>query len=501
MSATEVQRAPDTALLEDDGASQIRLERTRSFVLTHWALSGLAVLAVSLEWGFGLGQNEKQLKISLIIACTALFVTAVVELLFRRRIGLSYLIPATLFVDTIIMMLQMYQEGDIETGWIATPILLIVMLPLFSDRPRLVWLLAALQIGMMYLFMWLRTNEIWVYSLRTDDFIGDWDNSMFSLVGFTITVVGSAMLAGRTSVDVLNSQRQLDEALKRQERELAIANARIIQQQKLLSVEQLTAGIVHEINNPLTFVRTNLTSLSRDIADILRLLTLYAEVDGHLERIDPDTAEEIRELRDILCLDDPESALTELLNDAGDGVDRVQGIIRDLRIFSRLDEAERKPVRLSEGIESTLKIIRPQLDQRAISIEIVPSDLPQIDIFPALLNQVVMNLLQNAYDAVGQGGRIRVSMGAEADAQYILVEDDGPGVPDEIVAQIFDPFFTTKTVGEGTGLGLSLSMDIVRKHGGRLDVERSETLGGAAFRLRLPLDVEQELAGDQVANK
>jgi len=480
----------------DAGAEAIRIERTRAFLLTHFGLCGLGLLSNGVEIVFGLGQDELRHLISTIVISIGTLITIVAWVMWRLRIGLSFLIPGILMLDTVIIMAQIYQEADIETAWVATPVMLIFMLPLFSDRPRLVWVLAGLQIGLFYLMLYLRAAEILPYEMRTDDFIHDLDFGMFNWLGFIVVVVGSALLAGRTSVDVLNSQRQLDEALKRQEIELARANARIVQQQKLLSVEQLTAGIMHEINNPLTFVRTNLGSLTRDLSDMTELLEMYSGFDEQIRSADPDLADDIEDLRDELCLDDPDVALKELLDDARDGVDRVQGIIRDLRVFSRLDEAERKPVELREGIESTLKITRHRFMEKDVSVEVNCADLPEIDVFPALFNQVVMNLVQNALDATDSGGRIRITTAGSAQAQQVIVEDDGPGVPQAIISQIFDPFFTTKTVGEGTGLGLSLSVDIATKHGGRIEVERSADLGGARFVFSVPAGRRSSARGE-----
>lgn len=487
---------PDAA----DGAQTIRIERTRAFLLTHFGLCGIGLLANAIEIVFGLGQDDLRHIISGSVIAVGTLITIIAWQLWRMRIGLSFLIPGLLMLDTVIIMAQSFQEASMETAWVATPIMLIFMLPIFSDRPRLVWVIAGMQIGLFYLMLYLRAAEILPYQLRTDDIVHDLDFGMFNWLGFTVVVVGSALLAGRTSVDVLNSQRQLDEALKRQEIELARANARIVQQQKLLSVEQLTAGIMHEINNPLTFVRTNLGSLTRDMADLTELLEMYRRYDDRIRDDDPELADEIEDLREDLCLDDPDSALKELLDDARDGVDRVQGIIRDLRVFSRLDEAERKPVELREGIESTLKITRSRFDEKEVQLELACGDLPEIEVFPALFNQVVMNLVQNALDATGPNGRVRISTEETADGQQVIVEDDGPGVPPEILSQIFDPFFTTKTVGEGTGLGLSLSMDIAIKHGGRLEAGRSEDLGGARFTFFVPPANRSSSGGAGVAD-
>jgi two-component system NtrC family sensor kinase len=412
--------------------------------------------------------------------------TLVAFWLYRKRIGMSWIIQAILALDSVIVLVQVYQEGGIESPWAATTALLIFMLPLFSERRQDVWWLATLQVTMIVGFLVARSMGWLPYHVRTTDFAHDPTHQLYVGLGFVFFFYAVAILAGRASVDVLNSQRQLVAVLEQQERALQAAQARIVQQEKMLSVGQLTAGIAHEINNPLTFVRTNLTSLERDMGDLVGLLERYQSLDGTLEKVDAEAVAELRALRDDLCLDDPRAMLGELLSDAREGVDRVQRIIHDLRVFSRLDEAERKVVDVREGIESTLKILRHRFEARQTRLVPDLRPVPEIEVYPALLNQVVMNLLQNACDAVPEDrGAIRIStLGRGADV-LIEVADNGPGVPPEIRDRIFDPFFTTKDVGAGTGLGLSLSYQIVEKHGGRIAIGDAPE-GGALFTVTLP---------------
>ncbi|MCA9538213.1 MAG: HAMP domain-containing histidine kinase [Myxococcales bacterium] len=470
----------------------IRGDRTRAFLVTHMIMSAVLTAMLVSETIFHLQADQIRVAFSRGAVGLLVVITLAGWLAFKRGMGLSYIIPVMLSLDSLVTMLQLYQEGDFETAWMAAPAILVFMHPLFSDKPRFVWILASLQVCLFGLLLKLRMGGDLPYRLRTDDIVHDGDFALFTFLGFTAVMVCAALLAGRTSVDVLNSQRQLNDALQRQEKALAKANARIIQQQKQLSVEQLTAGIMHEINNPLTFVQTNLTSLERDVRDLLELLRTYSALDPQIQAVNPEKADEIAVLRDALCIDDPDEVIGELLTDTRDGLDRVQRIIHDLRVFTRLDEAERKSVRLREGIESTVKILERKFAEREIRLEQDLADLPPIEIFAALCNQVILNLLQNALDACSPGGTVRVRTSLSGDMQVIEVEDDGPGVPEAIRQRIFDPFFTTKDVGEGTGLGLSLSMDIIKKHGGEMTVDTG-ALGGALFRISLPVDA----AGDR----
>ncbi len=472
-----------------EGPTSIRLKRTKAFLITHAVLAGIGVAVALVETIFDLQPNARRLAFSWGVPGAIGVITLGAAYFYRRR-WLSLLIPVVLALDSLVVILQLYQEGDFETAWMGTPLTLLFMLPLFSDRPRFVWALGGFQAGLFLLLLYLRHTGVIPYDVRSADPVSDWDFAMFSFNGFVVAVVGSALLAGRTSVDVLNSQRQLTEVLERQERELAIANARIVQQEKMVSIGQLTAGVAHEINNPLTFVQTNLGSLQRDLMDLLDLLELYEKAEPVLKQADPETVERIRELREDLCLDDPRETLGELFDDTADGLARVHRIIRDLKVFTRLDEAERKEVDIREGIRSTLKILAKPFADRGVEVVDEMDELPPVEVYAALLNQVFMNILQNALDAVpAEGGRIAVRARAEAHEVVVEVIDNGPGVPPERRDKVFDPFFTTKEVGAGTGLGLSLSLDIIEKHGGLIEIDDAPSGSGALFRVRLPRQV------------
>ena len=465
--------------------SSIRLQRTRAFLMTHTVMTIVLGGALFLEWALSLQADPKRAFYSALVLVILGGITVGGVVLYRLRFGVDDLIPGMLVLDSIVTMFQLFQEGDFETAWIVAPAILVFMYPIFSDRPRFVWVIAGVQIALFGFFLWARASGQIVYVLRSTDMVHDATFGIFTWMGFALCICFAALLAGRASIDVLNSQRQLTAALDAQALALAEANARIVQQQKLLSIQQLTAGVMHEINNPLTYVRTNLASLERDVAGLVDLLEAYGQTDAVIDGAAPERSREIARRRHALALDAPRDMMAALLTDTIHGVDRVQNIIHDLRVFARLDEAERKPVRLVEGVESTLKILRKQLSEKQVDVRLTAADLAPIMVFPALVNQVTMNLLQNAFDAVEPGGHIVIDLAQTETHQILTISDDGPGVEAEQRARIFDPFFTTKKVGEGTGLGLSLSMDIVEKHGGRLTYVDG-VLSGAGFRVVLP---------------
>jgi two-component system NtrC family sensor kinase len=471
------------AAADPESVEPVRLRRIQQFLLTHLVLCGIALVALVGE--AMLVTDRSHVVTSLATGIVPMVLTIASYFCLARRVLVSYLIPGILSIDSVLVVTQMVVESGLESGWAATPVLLIIMLPLFSHRRGQVWWLSGLQLLLYGTVFTLRAQGVIEYDVRAG--IGtEGAFQLYTGLGYAFLILGAAFLAGRTSVDVVNSQRQLEAEVTRATAALREAQARLVQQEKMVGLGQLTAGVAHEINNPLTFVTTNITSLERDLDDVMTLLERYQLFDDRLAEIAPDAFEEISTLRADLFLDSPREILGELLADTRDGLERVQHIIRDLKTFARLDEAERKSVDVHEGIETTLKMLRHKMDGSAL-IERDYAPLPEIEAFPALLNQVFMNILQNAADVMpANGGRISIRTTLQGDAIHIEFADNGPGVPAEIRGRIFDPFFTTKEVGTGTGLGLSLSDRIIDRHGGRIEVGDS-ALGGALFRVILPL--------------
>ncbi|MBS1658101.1 MAG: tetratricopeptide repeat-containing sensor histidine kinase [Bacteroidetes bacterium] len=260
--------------------------------------------------------------------------------------------------------------------------------------------------------------------------------------------------------------------------------SQLLLSEKLASVGQLTAGVAHEINNPINFVTGNISPLKRNFAALKNLLQKIEELK---EGTDPQSKlAEIESLKKEIDFDYTMEESEKLLSGIEEGSRRTAAIVKGLRQFSRIDEDTKKLANINEGIESTLLLLQNKLKFQ--NIEVVPSfgDIPQIHCFPGQLNQVFMNLLTNAIDAIGSNGKIFIITALEGDRLKISVRDTGQGMPEEVKKKIFDPFFTTKEVGKGTGLGLSISYGIIEKHNGTIEV-RSEPGKGTEFIILLPL--------------
>ncbi|MBD2440049.1 PAS domain-containing sensor histidine kinase [Nostoc sp. FACHB-110] len=285
--------------------------------------------------------------------------------------------------------------------------------------------------------------------------------------------------------------QQLEEALLK----LQQTQSQLIQSEKMSSLGQLVAGIAHEINNPVNFIYGNVKHANDYVHDLLYLLELYQQHSSPL-------APEIREQIHAIDLDFIRQDLPKILDSMNTGSERIRQIVLSLRNFSRLDEEGMKLVNIHEGIDNALLLLQNRLkakpDSPAIQVIKEYGNLPKIRCNPGQMNQVFMNLLTNAIDALTEAKithpQIRISTCLQAgDRVMISVVDNGPGMNEKVRKRIFDPFFTTKPVGKGTGMGLSISYQVVvKKHGGELHCN-SEPGQGAAFTVLIPaLAVEGE---------
>ena len=271
-------------------------------------------------------------------------------------------------------------------------------------------------------------------------------------------------------------QRQADLIVKLEE-----AQSQLLQSEKMASIGQLAAGVAHEINNPVGFIKSNLGTLQRYTTDLVRMIQAYAERETELA---PATRETVATLRQALDLDFLLEDLQSLLAETTDGVQRVQDIVRDLKSFSHVNSAEQSWANLETGLDSTLNIVWNELKYKAQVVKAY-AGLPDILCTPAQLNQVFMNLLVNAAQAIERQGEIQIRTGYSDSEVWVEIADNGRGISPEHMNRLFEPFFTTKPVGKGTGLGLSLSYGIVKKHRGRIEVN-SQPGEGTCFRVVLP---------------
>jgi signal transduction histidine kinase len=311
------------------------------------------------------------------------------------------------------------------------------------------------------------------------------------------------------AVDYITKPIEQDEVLARinVHLELRKAQLRLVQEEKMSALGQLVAGVAHEINNPVNFIYGNLTHARQYTDDLLKVLDLY-------ETNTPEPIPEVLTFSEEIDLEFLKDDLPQLLHSMQVGAERILGIVRSLQVFSRLDRAERRPVNLHESLDSTLMLLSSRLrtksqrpDFRRPDIEVVKEygELPLVECNAGELNQVFMNLLANAIDAInekidheentqqpdsqGVTPRIRILTEVTEDQTKVVIRitDNGIGMSEEVRQMIFEQFFTTKPVGQGTGLGLSITHQIVvAKHGGTLEVNSARG-EGSEFVITLPV--------------
>ena len=264
---------------------------------------------------------------------------------------------------------------------------------------------------------------------------------------------------------------------------LTEAQNQLLQSEKMASVGQLAAGVAHEINNPIGYINSNLGSLKGQVEDLLGVLDAYEKAIPALAG-NADLLADIEMAKTMADIEFLRQDIVNLIDESLEGVQRVKTIVENLKDFSRVDTAEWHYANLEQGLESTLNIVWNEIKYKADVVKEY-AGLPEIECIASQMNQVFVNLLINAAQAIETRGVITVRTGFDDDTVWVEIEDTGNGIKPEHLNKIFEPFFTTKPVGKGTGLGLSLAYGIVNRHHGRM-VVCSEVGKGTAFRVTLP---------------
>jgi signal transduction histidine kinase len=267
----------------------------------------------------------------------------------------------------------------------------------------------------------------------------------------------------------------------------------LVQSEKLASLGQLAAGVAHEVNNPLAYVINNVSILRRDVTGVLDILGTYRRGAAALARVEPDLAAEADQKAEEQDLPYVLGNLAKVFDKTLDGLYRVRDIVKNLRDFARLEQSEIEEVDLNACLLSALELVKHEVKHRCIRVENRLQKLPMVSCHSRKINQVFLNLLMNAVQSCAdQGGAITLRSRQEGEVVAIEIEDNGAGIKPEHLPRIFDPFFTTKPVGQGTGLGLSVSYGIVRDHGGSISVT-SEPGVGSTFCVRLPVQGKNDI--------
>ena len=265
-------------------------------------------------------------------------------------------------------------------------------------------------------------------------------------------------------------------------RDLQAAQMQLVQREKMASVGQLVAGVAHELNNPIGFVSSNVTTLEDFVSRLRTMLEAYR---ARAAALPEEERHALQEQWTALKVDYALKYLDAMIQGIREGADRTRKIVRDLRVFARSDDQMWQTIDVHEELESSLTLLNHLLQDR-VRVHRKFGTLPAVECLRSQIDQVFLNLLANAAQAIAGEGEITIETRVEGDVAAVAIRDTGAGIASDVMGRIFDPFFTTKPVGEGTGLGLSISYEIVKKHGGEI-VAESRPGEGATFTVRLPL--------------
>lgn len=282
--------------------------------------------------------------------------------------------------------------------------------------------------------------------------------------------------------ELSNKNEELNKAYD----DLKQAQSLLVHNEKMRSLGELVAGVAHELNNPINFIYGNMTHLKEYSKDLIEIISMYEEIQQEMQHPKYKEIEDFKQDIDYEFLKDD---IQELIKSCTDGAERSKQIVLDLKDFSRLDQSVVKEIDLNESIDSTLNILKNKYKNR-INIVKEYGDIPKFECYAGQMNQVFMNMLDNAAQAIKETGNVYIRTKVENNNMVVEIEDTGQGIPEDVLPRIFDPFFTTKPVGSGSGLGLSITYRIVKSHNGEIEVE-SELGKGTKFIVKIPLNWQE----------
>lgn len=322
------------------------------------------------------------------------------------------------------------------------------------------------------------------------------------LVTILVILVLLAYRSNRRKTEQLNLNKieieKINEVLKttnddifQKNKEITIALAKLkdtqnqlVQSEKMASLGVMTAGIAHELNNPVNFVTVGTYNLKRDFQDIVPILDDIKNISS--ETNPEELVQIIENKKNEYLFDDAYSGIFKSIDAIELGSNRVADIIKGLRNFSRLDKDEKRSINIHDSINDVLILLTNKYKDRVEIIKDFDTNIPLLGCIPGKINQVLMNIINNAIDAIEDSGFIKIRTNSNPDTMFISIQDNGIGMDQETLANIFDPFFTTKEIGKGIGLGLSITYGIVKEHNGEIEVK--STLGyGSEFIIKLPI--------------
>lgn len=332
-------------------------------------------------------------------------------------------------------------------------------------------------------------NELWIQATLTP--IENELGSIYSVIA-VLSNISELKKAHIETTRMLNEIEAQSVFIKKQNRdilakqqELEKAQRQIIQSEKMASIGVLTAGIAHEINNPVNFIYAGVNSIMRDFLDVDQVLNVIKDVDKN--KTNPsDIIQQICDKKREFGFDDSYCAITQTINDVLYGAQRVTEIVQGLRNFSRHENEQMDLNNLNSIVEGVLVLLKNKYKHHIEIVKNLDPSLPYVECKAGKINQVIMNIISNAIDSIKDKGEISISTQTKGNSVSISIKDNGSGIPDEVLPKIFDPFYTTKDVGQGTGLGLAISNEIVKEHNGKIDVI-SQVGKGTEFIIEIPV--------------